>query len=320
MNTELLNTCELFIQNREVLRSTFRWEGEEMLLLGSALLTSGGREADADLMRRCERMLKERTGRFSALRGDLKMTMVCRMACSDDPGELLANTERAYNLIRISRGRRSEIYYLAAIFMACAATDKEQLLGMTDKADALFKGSAEASASRHSGLMSGDHGYAVAAAVASSSEEDTDVLLQRTSEYAEHLSAAGADACDAWMTPLLAAAGSPEVDGYSSKIEDISRELSARGMKITGTDAEPLIASAAGIDMDAAQIAVLAADADNYLSAQKGFGIIGTGAGRRNMYALALAIDACEGSETADAVIASAVLEGALEAQFAAFR
>lgn len=101
MDQRLEEKCELFLRNRETIRSTFKWESGGMYSAAAAILTDRGREIDAETLRACDRILKEYAGVFSELRSSMRMPVLCRMALAPDPETYIqevAETQKAVNM------------------------------------------------------------------------------------------------------------------------------------------------------------------------------------------------------------------------------
>ncbi|MDO4518389.1 MAG: DUF4003 family protein, partial [Bacillota bacterium] len=138
MKELLEKTCELFISNREILRDTFRWEGDEMNRLGSSLLTARQEAVDSERLRECDHILKENSGFFSVFRGQLKIAVLCNMVSKEDPEKYLRDTERAYKLMKYGRGSDDSIHALAALSIAESARSEEELLEIVERASDIF--------------------------------------------------------------------------------------------------------------------------------------------------------------------------------------
>ncbi len=167
MDKELQLRCETFMHYRDLMRDSFKWDGEAMHMMSASIALARGWEPDRRKIRECEEIVKQKVDRFSPLRLALRVALVCYMAMSSDPEEYLRNVQRAYSLIRITRRHRSMKYYLAAMTLASRITDKEELLGLTDRTNEIY-----AELNETADPFTGGDGYALAAVFAAAGVED----------------------------------------------------------------------------------------------------------------------------------------------------
>lgn len=312
MNAVLHRTCELFIENRDSLRDTFRWEGEVMLLLGSLILTSVGYKADEEELRKCEEILRNREGLFSPLRGNLKMAALCSMAVSNDPENYIADVNRAYNLIRIGMGRWDERCYLAALIMSSMISDKEELLPLTDLAGEIYT-----TVYGDDRWYSERSGYIAAAAAACSGCTDAEKLKADAEACRDILEGKYGKTIAFETLCVMLALDKAETSLKCARFEEICGLLEQKGIHCCG-EVLPALGVLTRLDATNAQIAEAVADADEFLRAQKGFGIFGSGSERRHLFAAMLVLDAYLGESGADHIAESAILDSMMRSRFAA--
>ena len=226
MNEALLRKCEFFISNLGLMRETFKWDGSELHLLGSALLTAGGIETDKDELKRCERYIKDHTNLFSPLRGNLKIAAICHMIASEDPEVYFANLERAYSIIRITRRDYDQRYYLAAVTMADVLTDKEQLLDLADRANSVFD-------AMRQGIGAGKDMYVTAATIACSDISDTDALIAEAERCREILAKDLGDSSTVRELSYILALDSGDAALKCARLRDIMAKLEEAGAAVT---------------------------------------------------------------------------------------
>ena len=76
---------ELFTQNVDVMRSTFKLDYNSMHAIGAFLYTVAGRLADRENLEKNLKILKSRYGIFSEFRAHLTIPMVVKMSLAEDP-------------------------------------------------------------------------------------------------------------------------------------------------------------------------------------------------------------------------------------------
>ena len=120
MRDTLQRRCELYIQNRDTLRKTFKWDNSDMYALCANLFCARGKAADADELRRCNELLKRQTGLFSNFRGTARLVVVTMLAADDAPDDVrLADMLDAYDQLK---KHFSGSQYLAAAALLLAET------------------------------------------------------------------------------------------------------------------------------------------------------------------------------------------------------
>lgn len=305
MDSTLRNTCESFIRNRDLLKSSFKYEGMVMHMMGAAVLTASGDELGMKDYIKCEDFMDSRAGVLSSLRGMFKMPMIVNMAMSKNPDKYFDTVQKVYDEIKEERGSKDERLYPAAMIIASAAKDRQDISDMVDVAGKIFDKTD--AAGRFFADMSC---YFTAASVAASGVRDADAFGEEFERCKEELRLqAGIGMVPEDLCMLLAAMPG-DAKKKCERVKEISEALGARKVSLGSGDAASMLASLAALDMSPDEIADAVADADNYLKEQKGFGFMGIGRSGRHLYAaLMVSIAYSDGSEKADAVVKSAVAD-----------
>ena len=80
MNSKIMNSCQLLADNRDIIKKRFYLEDNMMITAASMIFTEAGRQADADRMKACRNLLRERKGIFSNFRGVAEMVVISESA------------------------------------------------------------------------------------------------------------------------------------------------------------------------------------------------------------------------------------------------
>lgn len=313
MDADLKRTCEMFIRNRELLSDTFRWEGSAMHLIGSAVLTAHDVEPDIETLTRQAAIIRENAGMLSPLRGYLKIMLICNMILSDDPEEYFRNVERAYNLIRITRRRKDPQYYLAAIAMCNVVKDKEELLGITDRANEIF-----ARLRTEEGFGDDEKGYVLAAAIAATGVSDIDAFFAEADKCRALLDDSTGRGCHVTELCCILAIDKAAAEFKCARLKEIFRLMEAEGIRTASGSELPVLGTLAMLDLTNSETAGALKEADAYLRSCKGFGTFGCGPDKRHMYAALLVMCTYASVTMAEQMASSSVLADAVNAQFAA--
>lgn len=311
MKAELLAECELFVRNREVLKDTFRWDGDAAHIMGSMILTCANISPDPDKLKSYEKMIKSNVSILSSLRGDLRVAAVCNMCLTEDPEDYLLNVVRAYNLIRIIRHSRDERYYLAALFMCRAISDKEELLDLVDLANEIYDGMKRSGDIK--GPMTGYPLAAAAAAFVKLSGREKEALISETEKCLRFLEPLFPESVTVDQLAVMLALDPTDAAFKCARIRELYNMFEEAGISYPAGDELPVLASFVDLDMTNAEITSEMTDADEYLRACKGMGMFGSGNAKRHMYAAML----LSHDESACVAGEAAILESMLQAHFA---
>lgn len=277
MRPTLAGMCKLFIENRDVVKSTFKWESSYLHPVCAAIITDKGLRADSERLRNCRDLLKESTGVFSNFRGTAKLPMIAMMSIDTNPAAKLKHALEVYgrlkNYFRVSQ-------YLPVTSMA-----------ISDLVDPGYY-KEMATHTRHIyDLLKSKHPFLTAA------EDSVLSAMLAVSRKTDERIVTETEACYSYLKPhffssnavqslshvLALCEGSAEEKCVATL--GLFNELKARGYPY-GTEYElatlgilaVLLAERAAIIQDLIEV-------DTYLAGQKGYGFCGIGRKQRLMHA-----------------------------------
>lgn len=277
MRSELQKRCELFIANRNTIKSEFSWETAYIYPLCAGLFTAKGVYADAQALRACHDLLKQNTGVFSNFRGISKMATVTSLALSENPQEKMERLLFIYSKLKeVFWG--SEYLTVAASAITDLA-DPSQYEEITQRTRAIYNRMKEA----HPFLTSGEDS-AFAALLALSGLDDK--LIGQEMERCYAILKPGFWSGNAVQSiSHVLALGNEPAEQKCTRVTELFETLKSQGYKY-GTSYElPTLGALALTGADIKTLAQEIMEADNYLKTQKGFGAFGVGAKQRLMYA-----------------------------------
>ena len=100
MRASLNTLCNRFIENRDIVKSTFAWDSSYMYPICAAIITDKGMRADEERLRNCRDLLKEQTGVFSNFRSTAKIAMIAMMSVDPDPAGKLQKALQVYDHLK----------------------------------------------------------------------------------------------------------------------------------------------------------------------------------------------------------------------------
>ena len=117
MRPTLEQHCNNFICNRDVVKSIFKWENDQIISASVTSFLNRGILADATKLEECKKLLKDNTGVFSNFRGNVEVPMVVQLAIADVSADKMKKTMQVYETLK-KEFYGSEYLVLAAAVMA----------------------------------------------------------------------------------------------------------------------------------------------------------------------------------------------------------
>lgn len=283
MNQTLRNYCELFIENRTIIKSNFGWENSYLYPLCAGIYTGREMQADPVRMKECRDLLKQNTGVFSNFRGESKLALITQLAISPNPEEKLKHALEIYGLLKAEFYTSSYLPITALAIADLAQPDQyESIAGRT----------------RHIyELMKQDHPFLTA------SEDSAFSALLALSQMGDSQILYELDCCYETLKPYFFSANAVQSlthvlalgeGGHQEKCRrtvELFDGLKDRGHKYSTGNELPTLGVLALLDRDIEELIHDVIEADEYLEGQKGFGAFGIGSRQRRMYAAILTAD-----------------------------
>ena len=280
MRSELLNRCQLFILNRDVIKGEFSWESAYIYPLCASLFTAQNKQANAASLRHCLNLLKQQTGLFSAFRGTAKMATVTSLSFAKNPEEKLTRLLYIYSELKG--------YFFGSEYLSVAASS---IVDMADPADyqsivhrtrVIY----ERMKAAHPFLTSREDS-AFAALLALSKLDDVRIEQEMERCYTLLKPYFFSGNAVQSLSHILSLDSRPAENKCRRAVE-IFEFLKARGYKY-GTSYELFtLGVLALLDVPVETLAGEMIEVDGFLKTQKGFGTLGVGARQRLMYAALL--------------------------------
>lgn len=277
MRETLKKRCDLFVANRDAIKSAFGWENTYIYPLCASIYTARNREADIECMDSCRDLLKQKTGLLSNFRGISKMATVTMLSLSPDP-------ERQMDRILTVYDELKELFW-GSEYLAVAASAIAELSDSEDfgKIAARTREIYNRMKSVHPFLTSGEDS-AFAALLALSGLDD--LVIEQQMEKCYTLlkpSFFSGNAVQALSHVLALGEGSAEEKcGKAIRLFDLLKN----GGRKYGTSYElSTLGALTLLDADEHSIAADMLEVDAYLKEQRGFGTFGIGSKQRLMYA-----------------------------------
>ncbi len=100
MRRSLMALCDIFMENKAVLKNTFKWHDAELYSACAAIFIDQRKIADKEKLLEMKTLLKSRFGIFSDYRGNAEMAILSYLSILDDPKDALKRTEKLYQAMK----------------------------------------------------------------------------------------------------------------------------------------------------------------------------------------------------------------------------
>lgn len=117
MRESLLDICELFIKNKDIMKKNLKFEQEGIHYTGALIYTEKNQIIDFDKIKTAKEIIKDNTNMFSSFRGIGYTLGAIRLSLSTYPESKFKETLRAYELLK-KEFSRSEHLSSVAYFIA----------------------------------------------------------------------------------------------------------------------------------------------------------------------------------------------------------
>lgn len=279
MNSKIMNSCQLLADNRDIIKKRFYLEDNMMITAASMIFTEAGRQADADRMKACRKLLRERKGIFSNFRGVAEMVVISQMSLSENPEAYLNQLFSLYDQLHERKLFGTEYMVLSAISLS-----EQYPAGMEQEAVQKVQSLMRTMKELHPFLTSSeDMAYISLMALSPKTEtelvEETEAAYQLLKErFAFHK-----DAALSLSMVLASLPGSASVK--CARVQEIYDALKEQKISY-GKDAElPSLGILSTLQVPAKQLVEEIKEAETYLHSRKGFGSWSIGKRARIMFA-----------------------------------
>lgn len=273
----MLEQCESFIENRDIIKNTFRMESAYMYPICAAIITDKGKRADSERLRLCRDILKAQTGAFSNFRGLSKLALICMMSIDANPEQRLKNAQQVYDQLKASFSGSQ--YLCVSAMVISELVDPGYFKPMAEHTRRIYR----LLRSKHP-FLTGSEDSIFCALLAVSKKTDERIVDETEQCYTllkPHF--ISANAVQSLSHVLALCEGRPQEKCEATV--SMFRQLQEAGLRY-GTDFElPTLGVLAMLPTDRETILRELREVDEYLASQKGYGIFGLGKKQRLMHA-----------------------------------
>lgn len=304
MDEKVTALCENFITNRDILKKVFRGESLYVYPVAANALTSHGVTADEDKLRECKKIIKKNAGALSYLKGNVMMPFAANLSIKEDPKAHFDKVIKIYNYAK-KKFNRSEYSALLAIMLA-DLTDEASYAAVVDRGKEIYD------------LMKNEHPFltneqdSVLAGLMALSEKNNTDLIDDMEKCFDLLKIKYSHKSSIQSVSHVLSLTQGSAREKVEHLNDLYDALREAGKKYGVYTELSTLAAVSVLDSDIEKMRDTIIEIDEFLSKQKGYGLLGLDKKTRLMNATMLTTDlyetaqASQAASTASAIAVSA--------------
>ena len=272
--------CRQFIEARDAVKQTFRWENSHIPPMCANLFCAKGSIPVPDRMRACRELINRNTGIFSSFRGNIRIPLACMLSMEDDPDAKFDKAQVTYKALRESF--HSSDYLALAAFLL---TEYDCTEARLTRGKGIYRLMKEA----HPFLTSSED--SIFAVLMAWSEQSDDKLMADMEKSYRLLKERFRDSnCVQAMSQILAMEKG-DTQEKCERVFALYDAIAARGGRYGRHYELATLAALAMLEADPDTLALDMMDVDLFLAAQKGYGFWGLDRKTRLMHAAMIVSD-----------------------------
>ena len=280
MRDALNKQCEMFIHNRDEIKSYFRWESAEIVAVCASEICADNLQVEMEKLLECKNILDKGTGLFSNFRGTVKLPVISMLAKDKEPSDKMDKITEIHSILKL---KFSDSQYLTLL-----AAKLSDMISVDDAEECAIRGK------EIYNLMKKEHPFLtsrednVFAVLLAFSEKDNDTLVADMEECYRTLKKFSPDsnAMQSLSHVLALANGTPEEK--CSRVIEMFNALDEQGKKYSKSYEMAVLGALSILPIDMAQVIADIVEVDDFLSTQKGYNGIGIAKKTRLMHAVML--------------------------------
>ena len=138
MDNPLDVSCKIFIQNRDIIKTTFKWDSNYMFPICSSIFIGKGTIPNKETLVKCNQLLKENTSSFSNFNSILKPVIVSTLSTYTNPQMNLKNALKIYDMLK-KEFRSSEYLVVSSMMLAELNLDNDEYVHVINKSREIYK-------------------------------------------------------------------------------------------------------------------------------------------------------------------------------------
>lgn len=277
----LKQRCDLFIKNRDIMKSNFKWDNSMLFPLCASLYAEKGLEINPDKIKSCKEIIKNNTGIFSNFKSTQLLALATMLSLADNIEGKMQEVLKVYEILK--KEFRSSVYLPLSAFVISDMVAERDYENVARKANEIY----QKMKTEHPFLTSGeDSGFAVLFAISNISSDTAILEMEKCYEILRNKFFSANSVQSLSHTLAL---GEEDANKKCNSAIEIFEQLKERNLKF-GTGMElSVLGILALTSNEIEKIVNDISEISEYLLTYKGFGAFGMGKTHRIMYAAMLA-------------------------------
>ena len=293
MKSSLEKKCSVFIRNRDMIKSVYKWENNYIVPVCAAVVCAKGVEADKEMLLNARDLVNKKTGIFSNYRGNVKLPIMTMLAADNSPEEKLAKSQAIYG--------KMKNHFFGSEYLTMVSTMLTDMINADEAEKYAQRGKAiyNLMKKEHPFLTTGED--SVFAVLMAFSEKTDNELIDEMEQCFTILKKnfSDGDAVQTMSHILALAEGTPEEK--CGKVTALYQKITESGKKYSKYFELAVLCAAALVTDDYDAFTADVIDADDYLAEQEGYkGILGMDRKTRLMHAVMLTSSEYSSDSNAD--------------------
>lgn len=281
MKSSLEKKCTVFIHNRDLIKSVYKWENSYVTAVCAAVMSTKEVEADKEMLVNARELVNKKTGLFSNYRGVVKLPIMTMLAADSTPEEKLSKSQAIYG--------KMKNHFFGSEYLTMVSTMLTDMINADEAEKYAQRGKAIYSLMKkeHPFLTTGeDSVFAVLMAFSDKSDNELIDDMEKCFTILKKNFSDG-DAVQTMSHILALAEGTPEEK--CGKVTALYEKIVASGRKYSKYFELAVLCAASLVTDDYDSFTADVIETDDFLAEQEGYkGILGMDKKTRLMHAVML--------------------------------
>ena len=309
MEEKALKLCEGFIENREVIKKVFRGESVFIYPVAANAITAHGEKVNEEKLRECKKLVKKNSGTFSYLKGVVMLPFAANLSLKEDPKAHLDKVVKFYGVTK-KQFKRSDYSALLAVMLA-DLIDDSKIDEVVSRGKEIFTVTRQ----KHP-FITNDPESILSGLLALSEKSNTELIDDMEKCY-DLLKIKFSHKSSIHTTAHVLSLTEGSAREKVSHLIDLYDSLKAAGKKFGVYTQLSTLAAVSILDDDTDRLRDTIIEIDEFLSKQKGYGLLGIDKKTRLMHAAMLTTDLYGTAQNALATLSSPAIAMAAAQQLA---
>ena len=283
MEENVLKLCEQFIENRDTIKKVFKGESVFIYPVAANALTAHGEKANEEKLRECKKLVKKNIGTFSYLKGIVTLPFAANLSLKEDSKAHLDKVARIYGVTK-KQFKRSEYSALLAIMLA-DLVDESRIEEVVNRGKEIFTVTKQ----KHP-FLTNDQESILSGLLALSEKDNTELIddMEKCYDLLKIKFSHKSSIHTAAHVLSLTEGSAREKVAHLIELYDSLKEA---GRKFGVYTQLSTLAAVSILDDDTDKLRDTILEIDEFLSRQKGYGLLGIDKKTRLMHAAMLTTD-----------------------------